>query len=320
MSDNNLKILTIIITYNGSKWIKKCIDSLQISTISTAIFVVDNASSDDTVSILETFKDIKIYRSSENLGFGQANNLGLKYALDNKYNYVFLLNQDTWIEKNTIEVLSVVAEKNKEYGIISPMHYFSDEKSLEYFFSTRISPQYCKDILSDFVIKGVEKMEDIYPLNFINAACWLIPRKTLEIVGGFDPIFFHYGEDNNYCDRVNYHNMQVGIVPAVKIYHDCYNANNKKEQDIKEQLRKFELDAKTIYANINLDVSKRDILALAFKKLLFSLLFIFRFKFLEARKYWLSAKIIFKNCNKIIESRSRNFIPGENYLINENKS
>lgn len=318
MKDEKLKILTIIVTYNGSNWLKKCIDSIQVSTISTDVFVIDNASSDNTVSILESFEDVKIHRSSENLGFGQANNLGLKYALDNEYNYVFLLNQDTWIEKDTIEVLLEVAEKNKKYGIISPMHYFSDEKSLEYFFSTRISPQYCKNILSDFVIKGVEEMEDIYPLNFINAACWLIPRRTLKIVGGFDPIFFHYGEDNNYCDRVNYHNMQIGIVPTVKIYHDCYNTNNKKELNIKEQMRKFELDAKIIYANINLDVNKRKILALVFKKLSFSLLFIFRFKFLEARKYWLSGIIILKNCNKIIESRRRNFIQRENYLINEN--
>ena len=320
MGDNNLNILTIIITYNGSKWIENCVTSLLESNCQTDIFVVDNASSDDTVSILETFKDIKIYRSSENLGFGRANNIGMRYALENNYDFVFLLNQDARVENDTLSVLMKVSLSNKEYGILSPLHYYSDQKSLEYNFSVQLSPWFCKDIISDYLTKDQNEMKDVYPLNFINAAAWLIPRKTFEIVGGFDPLFFHYGEDNNYCHRVDYHDMKVGIVPTVKIYHDCHDVNNKKGQDIKEQLRKFELDIKTIYANINLDVSKQKIIALAFKKLLFGLLFVFRFRFFEARKYWLSANIIFKNCNKIIESRNRNFISRPNYLINENKS
>ncbi|PRZ20082.1 glycosyltransferase family 2 protein [Flavobacterium granuli] len=320
MQDEKNKILTIIVTYNGLKWINKCIDSIRLSSLQADIYVVDNGSKDDTVIALKKYTDIFIYESKTNLGFGQANNIGMQYALNNGYDYVFLLNQDAWIEEDTLAFLMKVSLSNKEYGILSPLHYYSDRKSLEYNFSLQLSPWFCKNIVSDYIAKDKSEMKDVYPLHFINAAAWLISRKALETVGGFDPLFFHYGEDNNYCHRVNFHNMKVGIVPSVKIYHDCEDANNKRIKDSDEQLRKFELNTKTSYADINLDVRKGEILALAIKKLLFSVLFVFRFKFSEARNYWLSARVVFKNCNKIIESRKRNFIPRANYLINESKS
>ena len=54
----------------------------------------------------------------------------------------------------------------------------------------------------------------------VNAAAWLIPKKTLEIVGGFSPLFFLYGEDDNYCQRVKFHNLKIGICPGSYIKHD----------------------------------------------------------------------------------------------------
>ena len=314
MKKNSLKILTVIVTYNGSKWIKKCIDSIQGSNMDTDIFVVDNASIDDTVFILESFPTIILHTSKYNLGFGQANNIGLKYALKNKYDYVFLLNQDTWIEENTIEILSTIAEKNKEYGILSPMHYFSDRESLEYNFSVQLSPWFCKNIVSDFVSKGFEEMKKIYPLNFVNAAAWLLPKKTLEIIGGFDPLFFHYGEDNNYCDRLKFHSLKIGIVPEVKIYHDCLDANNIKEKSTKEQLRKFEIESKAKLANINLNINRKNIMLLVLKLFIIGLIKLLTFNFKKTKICFLKARLLFKNCSGIMKSRKINVIPQSNYL------
>jgi GT2 family glycosyltransferase len=315
MEKNNLKILTVIVTYNGSKWIKKCIDSIQVSNIVTDIFVVDNASIDDSIFVLKSYSTIVLHESKYNLGFGQANNLGLKYALNNKYDYVFLLNQDTWIEKNTIEVLLTVAEKNKEYGIISPMHYFSDEKSLEYFFSTRISPFYCKNILSDFVVKGIEKMEDIYNLNFIQAAAWFLPIKTIESIGGFDPIFFHYGEDNNYCQRLNFHNIKIGVTPKTKIYHDC---KTQEENQIILRNRKIDnlvLDYKVQFSNIKVkNITYLDLFKYVLKMLFKSLKRMMMFDFKEGSIFFVASLNCFLSINCIWKSRVVNLDLKSNYL------
>jgi GT2 family glycosyltransferase len=280
----------------------------------TDIFVVDNASIDETVFILESYPTLILHKSKYNLGFGQANNLGLKHALKNKYDYVFLLNQDTWIEKNTIEILLTVAEKNKEYGIISPMHYFSDEISLEYNFSVQLSPWFCKNIVSDFVLKEFKEMQDIYSLNFVNAAAWLVPKKTLEVIGGFDPLFFHYGEDNNYCNRLKYHGLKIGIVPEVKIYHDCLDANNIKDQSTKEQLRKFEIESKAKLANINIKINRKSITLIVSKLFIIGVIKLLSLNLKNSKVYFLKAILIFKNCNRILKSRKNNLMSKSNYL------
>lgn len=315
MKKNSLKILTVIVTYNGSKWIKKCIDSIQGSNMDTDIFVVDNASIDETVFILESFPTIILHTSKDNLGFGQANNIGLKYALKNKYDYVFLLNQDTWIEENTIEILSTIAENNKEYGILSPMHYFSDEQSLEYFFSTRISPFYCKNILSDFVVKGIEKMEDIYNLNFIHAAAWFLPIKTIKNIGGFDPIFFHYGEDNNYCQRLEFHNIKIGVTPKTKIYHDCKTQEENQIILWNKKIDKLVLDFKVQFSNIK----RNNITYFSLFKYILKLLFkslkkILMFDFNEGSVFFLASVSCFKSIQDIIKSRIINRDLESNYL------
>ena len=75
-----------------------------------------------------------------------------------------------------------------------------------------------KDALIGMVSRSL--VDDIYETNFVNAAAWLLPRKTLERVGGFDPIFKHYEEDDNYSNRVRYHGLKIGVCPSAKIIHD----------------------------------------------------------------------------------------------------
>ena len=315
MENDNLKILTIIATYNGSNWIKKCIISLLESNCKTDIFVIDNASSDDTVSILESFKVIKIYKNTKNLGFGQANNIGLQYSLENNYDYVFLLNQDTWIEKNTISILLDIAEQNKDYGILSPFHYYSDQKSLEYFFSTRLSPSYCKNFLSDLVVKGIEKMDDVYSLSFIPAAAWFLPIKTIENIGGFDPLFFHYGEDNNYCGRLNFHDIKIGVTPKTKFYHDCKTNSDSQFLSRKKKIDKVVLDFKVIFSNIQFNATYFSMLGSVLKLLLISLMKTIMLDFKGGSVFLGASFNCFLIINDILKSREINFDFKSNHLL-----
>ena len=103
------------------------------STYCVSIVVVDNKSSnDDTLSIVETFKDTVCLPQSENLGFGRANNIGISYALQADADYVFLLNQDAYIYRDTIEKLVKCAQQDDSFGILSPLHLNGD--------ATRIDP------------------------------------------------------------------------------------------------------------------------------------------------------------------------------------
>jgi GT2 family glycosyltransferase len=215
------KVFSIIVTYNANKnnWLYKCIDSLISSELKTDIIIVDNFSTDTTCEIIKKmYPSVFLIENKQNLGFGKANNIGIKKAYELGADYFFLINQDAWIENETVLKLVKIAKQNSEFGIISPMHLNGKGNALDRNFSYYLSVNFCQNILSDiYMIKFEDK---IYSLKFVNAACWLISRSCIETVGGFSPTFFHYGEDVNYCQRLLYHGYKIGVVPDARVYHD----------------------------------------------------------------------------------------------------
>jgi GT2 family glycosyltransferase len=216
-----MRALAIVITYNASEWIEKCLSSLLNSTFQVEILAIDNGSVDDTVKIvIQKFPSVNFIQANKNLGFGKANNIGLKRALEMNVDYVLLLNQDARLERNTIEKLVQASVENPGYGVISPFHMNYDGNGIENYFNDYVIGQYTPGYLHD-VKQG--SIKNIYPATFIHAACWLIPINVIKTVGGFDPLFFHTGEDNDFVQRLSYRGLKVGFVPAAIMYHKGTN-------------------------------------------------------------------------------------------------
>ncbi|MFV0530347.1 MAG: glycosyltransferase family 2 protein [Flavobacteriales bacterium] len=230
-----MNTFVVIVTFNGVKWINKCLGSLRESKISIQTVIIDNGSTDGTLEkIHEYYPEIHLMKTGKNLGFGGANNIGIEWACKQGAEYIFLLNQDAWIEPFTIQKLIEASRKHLDFGVLSPIHLNGKGDALDENFSNFIVPHKCKDLYSDMVLQKYSK--NIYGLPFINAAAWLINKKCIDRVGGFNPSFFHYEEDGNYCQRVLYHGMKIGVVPTIKIYHDreergenIYFVNEKKK-------------------------------------------------------------------------------------------
>jgi len=216
-----MKTYVVIVTFNGQKWIEICFNSLLNSSIPLNIIVIDNGSSDGTTEIIcNNYPSIELIKANKNLGFGKANNIGIKKAYHEGADYIFLLNQDAWIEPDTIDTLISVAKKNPEYGILSPIHLNGVGTAYDYGFFNYITSNKNSNFLFDLYTCEKKGLNDVYQIEFVNAAFWLLPRKTIETVGGFNPFFFHYGEDRDFGIRCIYFKFKVGIVPAVKGYHD----------------------------------------------------------------------------------------------------
>ncbi len=225
----NNSLLTIIVTYNGMKWIDKCIQSVLSSTTHSDIFIIDNASTDNTPDyIAVNYPSVHLVRSQKNLGFGQANNIGLQYAIDNNYDYVYLLNQDAWVKKDTFDIMVSAQKKHPEYGVLSPIQLDGTEEHFDFDFGEGISQWTRKTkICEDLFFK-----RDVGVVSFpmIMAAHWLISRECLKNVGGFSPAFFHYGEDNNYADRLKYNGYKLGVVMNASAIHDRANRVDSGEK------------------------------------------------------------------------------------------
>ncbi|WP_299251625.1 glycosyltransferase family 2 protein [uncultured Lacinutrix sp.] len=242
-----MRVTVIIVTYNGSKWIEECLNSLNESICPVNTIVIDNKSQDETCHIvLEKFPEVKLIESKENLGFGKANNLGIKIALDLGCDYFFLLNQDAFVEPNTIGNLVSASKNNPDYGIISPIHCVWEKDQLDEAFTNYVSVKNNPLFLSHFVLNKSKK--EIYSIPFVAASGWLLTRKCIETIGGFDPIFFYLGEDVNYCQRVLYHNLKIGVVPNALFYHDTKRRGEKKSSK-RDENHHFDFKNKMKFAN-----------------------------------------------------------------------
>ncbi len=214
------KVFTIIVTYNGMSWIGKCIESLLFNLNPTSIVIVDNCSADMTVSFIRLhYPRIHLVCLAENIGFGQANNIGIEFANGKRAEYFFLLNQDARVEDDTIAKLFSTLQDNPKIGIVSPLHLNESGTDIDIYFRKYLQKSSLRGFLIDTLVRR-EIRTSLIRTRFVNAAAWMISRECLYKTGGFDPIFFHYGEDENYAQRIFYHGFEMAIHTDARIYHD----------------------------------------------------------------------------------------------------
>lgn len=255
-------VFAVVVTYNGKKWYDKCIGCLKSSSVPIVPVIIDNASSDGTQDyIRDNFPEAKLIESSHNLGFAKANNIGIRYAYDNGADYVLLLNQDAWIFPDTIALLLYTFKSHEDAGIVSPMHLNGEMDSLDFNFATNMS----RDFVSDIFLC---KLKSDYPLPYINAACWLISRKCIETVGGFDTnLYIHYGEDGDYCKRIIYHKFKLYLSTKAKACHDREFRRYKENEYRKNSIMSEDMGIKSELSNILCDVDIDNYIRACKKKL-----------------------------------------------------
>jgi len=204
------KLLVVVVTYNAMHWIERCIGSVKGSDMEAQLMVIDNGSSDGTVEYLKNCKDMLVVFNSGNPGFGAANNIGLRHALQNAYDFVYLLNQDAWVEKDTFSLL--IDNWNDGYAVISPVQYTADGRVEKKFAG------YSK--MKEGSSSPSRSSCEVVELRMVMAAHWMVSTAALRAVGGFSPAFHQYGEDDNWVDRARYRGFRIGYLPCAGAVHD----------------------------------------------------------------------------------------------------
>lgn len=210
-------VACIVVSFNGAPWMADCLRALRASTVPLRVIVVDNASSDATREIVGGFPEVTLLPQAENLGFGRANNIGIARALADGARQVFLLNQDTVLAPDAIALLLSEAEADPTLGILCPLQLDADGAAMDPTFLRYYVAPHATAYLTDAVMG--RPVAGHYRAHALPAAAWLLTRECLQQVGGFDPLFFLYCEDDDLCARARHHGFGIALVPAATFRH-----------------------------------------------------------------------------------------------------
>lgn len=223
----------ILINYNGWSDTIECIESIKQSEFKDyVIYLVDNASLDDSVVRLERYisktkEKIVLIKSSVNLGFSGGNNLGIMEAKkDNRNNYFLLLNNDTLIEPSSLEELLKPFANERVDATIGKIYYAYEKTRL----------WYAGGILNEKILKPIhigfnELDEGLYneqkEVSFATGCCVCLSRNCIETIGLWSEDYFLYEEDVDYSYRIARGGHKIIYVPKAIIYHKVSSSTAK---------------------------------------------------------------------------------------------
>jgi hypothetical protein len=212
----------IIVNYNLKDDTSLCVESFLKSGASLSqLIVVDNGSSDDSVSFMRKRfgSDLQILEVEGVYGYAHGLNMGGQAALSKGATWLLLMSNDTVVAPDFLHALEEAAGQNPEVHMFSPLILYYDLPDTIWF-------------LGNYLIKGTlitrdpfhnEKKQPNYPVSlptdFINGCSMLIHRDVFEKVGYFDSSFFMYFEEVDFCWRARRAGIKFRAAPRAQMWH-----------------------------------------------------------------------------------------------------
>lgn len=250
-------VSVIIVNYNSGSYTLACIQSLlRQQDARLEVIVLDNASSDNSVELLEANlpETVHLIQSDINLGFGKANNLGVRNA---QGDYVLLLNPDTQMDDvHAIRKLVDRLSASPQVGLLAPAVNEPRKNN------KRVLPRF--NYPSSKQLRHTTKLHDLPgKIAWVLGACMLMRRQVYQRIEGFDEDFFLYGEDVDICLRLRLAGYEIDYADDIVITH-ISGASEMGADSLDKWLRK----RRGIFTFYQKHYAPRDQLAIA-KNLLF---------------------------------------------------
>ncbi len=225
-----IDVSIIIINFNSFDLVSQTVTTFKkfAEGFTYEIIVIDNASKDDSLKKLKsTFPEFRFIENDRNLGFGKANNQGLKIA---KGEFVIFLNNDIiFIENSILKLLDFLRSK-REKILVAPQLLNADG-TVQY--STYSFQTLWLTFTTSFFIYALfpkskyfnkyylmnQKEYSVKEVDTITGAFIMGKKKHIDEINGFDEYFFFFGEDNDLCKRFRENGGKVIYYPETKVIH-----------------------------------------------------------------------------------------------------
>lgn len=236
-----MKLSIVIVNWKTKELTAAAIASVfaQTKALLFEVILIDNYSNDGSVEALRAqFPQITIVANDTNLGFGRANNQGMRLA---KGQYIFLLNSDTVVLDQAIEKMVAYLEANSDVMMLGPKVLNADhtfQHACRRMLPTPASSFYhlfglVKIFRSNTRVnayKGYNREPNVTePVQALSGAAMMFRRQVYEVTGGFDERFFMYGEDLDLCKQVFDHGWKTVFLHTAEIIH-YGGASSKKSR------------------------------------------------------------------------------------------
>jgi GT2 family glycosyltransferase len=226
-----MDISVVIVAWNAKRYLEICLESLIAAPprCSFEVIVVDNASSDDTVEMIEArYSWVKLIKSSENLGFSKGNNVGIRQS---EGRYISLVNPDVQVLPGCLDALADLLDQNPHVGCVGP-RVLNPDMTLQS--SCRRFPTLWNNFCTAAGLATAFKSSRLFAgehmfyfphdrtmaVNILVGCFTMVRRETFDAVGLLDEGLFMYGDDVDWCRRAWNAGWQVVFFPGAQAIHD----------------------------------------------------------------------------------------------------
>ncbi|MFA7301131.1 MAG: glycosyltransferase family 2 protein [Candidatus Shapirobacteria bacterium] len=245
----NPTVSIIIPTWNTADITLKCIETITkyLPQDYYEIIIVDNASTDKTQQIFSKIQNIKYIRNSTNLGFSQANNIGVKKAIGK---YLFFLNSDMeLIDSSLVDIVNYFSN-NPQTGVIGPQ-FLNPDLSIQ---GSITPPQTVLNAFKEYWLGISNSYTKFYSnttssVHAISGGAIVISKTLFNKIGGWDERYFFYYEDLELCRQIHKQNLKVIYFPNCKVIHR-HGASGSKITNDANQWRRLIPSAKIYFGSI----------------------------------------------------------------------
>jgi GT2 family glycosyltransferase len=221
------RIAIIIVCYNGIDDTVECLQSVrQLTYPNFFTVVVDNASSDGTAAVVrEQFPEATLLVNPENRGYTGGNQTGVRYAIQQGVDLLFLLNPDTTLAPDALECLLATWDAHPNLGALGPLMLLYDQPERVWSAGGLLDGR--GQVTHSLQGQPLPERRDFESCAFVSGCGLLLSRSVFERVGFFDERFFLYFEEADLCARIRKAGFEVGTAFGARLWHKVSRSTGK---------------------------------------------------------------------------------------------
>jgi GT2 family glycosyltransferase len=219
-------VIAVVLNTNRRDDTLACLESLYKGTYSNLhVVVLDNNSNDGSVNaIRQMFTKAQVVELTQNLGYAGNNNVGIRLAVEQGADWVLVLNEDTILAENCIEIMVSAAEMDSRIGMVGPMVYHFDEPTVIQSAGGKLDNHWTPTLIG-MNEDDTGQYAANHDVDWLSGCALLVKRAVIEQIGVFDERLFIYWEETDWCMRARTQGWRLVHSPQAKLWHKGVRRN-----------------------------------------------------------------------------------------------